>query len=92
MKHLCLLFILLFLKVSAQTEIKGFIISENNQPVSRANVILIDSKDHIITFVFSNKDGSFLLNTDKFGEFILQISASGYTKKTFRFPSLKKIR
>ncbi|WP_139785406.1 carboxypeptidase-like regulatory domain-containing protein [Chryseobacterium phocaeense] len=90
MKNLCLLLFLLFLKISAQTEIKGFIVSEEVQPVSRANIILTDSQDNIITFAFSNKDGSFLLKTDKFGDFILQISAMGYSAKKIPISFIKK--
>ena len=90
MKYICLLFLILFLKISAQIEIKGLIVSESKQPVSRANVILTDSQDNIITFVFSNKDGSFLLNTDKFGNFTLQISAMGYLKKNIPVSFIKK--
>lgn len=90
MKFLCLSFIILFLKISAQTEIKGIVWSENKQTVSRANVILTDSQDNIITFVFSNIDGSFLLNTDKFGNFNLQISAMGYISKKFPVSIIKR--
>ncbi|WP_139423898.1 beta-sandwich domain-containing protein [Chryseobacterium mulctrae] len=90
MKYLCLLFIILFLKISAQTEIKGLVWSENKQAVSRANVILTDSQDNIITFVFSDKDGSFLLNTDKFGNFNLNISAMGYFSKKFPVSIIKR--
>lgn len=90
MKYLCLLFIILFLKISAQMEIKGWVLSENKQPISKANIILLDSQDNILTFVFSNKDGSFLLNTEKFGNFTLQISAMGYISKKFPFYVIKR--
>ncbi|WP_435522498.1 beta-sandwich domain-containing protein [Chryseobacterium indoltheticum] len=79
-----------FYKISAQTEIQGIVWSENKQSISRANVILTDLQDNIITFVFSNKDGSFLLNTDKFGNFNLQISAMGYISKKFSVSIIKK--
>lgn len=90
MKYLCLLFLLLILKISAQTKITGIIHSENKQPILRASVILTDSQDNIIAFVFSNKDGSFLLNTDKFGNFNLQINATGYIKKNIPVSFIKK--
>jgi len=90
MKYLCLLFTILFLKISAQTEVKGIVWSENKQSISRANVILTDSQDNIITFVFSNKDGSFLLNTDRFGNFNLQVSAMGYISKKFPVSMIKR--
>lgn len=81
MRYLCLLLVISFLRFSAQTEIKGVILTESKQPVSKANIILANPQDDILTFVFTNKDGSFLLNTDKVGEFSLQISALGYIKK-----------
>lgn len=59
MEKLSLLFLFLFLKISAQTEIKGFVFSENKTPISRVNIILSNSKEQIETFAFSNKDGSF---------------------------------
>lgn len=90
MKHLCLLFLILFLKISAQTEIKGFVLSENKQPILKANVILTDLQGNIITFVFSNEDGSFLLNTDIFGAFTLQISAMGYIMKKIPVSFIKR--
>ncbi|UOE39387.1 carboxypeptidase-like regulatory domain-containing protein [Chryseobacterium oryzae] len=90
MKYLFLLFSILFLKISAQTEVKGLVVSENKQAVSRANVILTDTQDNIITFVFSNKDGSFLLNTDKFGHFNLQISAMGFITKKYSVSIIKR--
>lgn len=90
MKYICLLLSILFIKISAQTEISGLLISDSKQPVSRANVILTDSQDNIITFVFSNKDGSFFLNTDNFGNFNLQISAMGYISKKFPVSIIKR--
>ncbi|MGI9652541.1 carboxypeptidase regulatory-like domain-containing protein [Chryseobacterium sp. RLHN22] len=90
MRLLWLIFFILFLRISAQTEINGLVVSENKRPILRANVILTDSQDNIITFVFSNKDGSFLLNTDKFGQFNLQISAIGYISKKFPVSIIKR--
>lgn len=90
MKYICLLFLILFLKISAQIEIKGLILSEGNQTVSRANVILTDSQDNIIAFVFSNKDGSFLLNADKFGDFTLKVFAMGYINKSIPVSFIRK--
>ncbi|MCI3936504.1 carboxypeptidase-like regulatory domain-containing protein [Chryseobacterium aahli] len=78
------------MKISAQTEIKGVILSEDKQTLPKASVILTDSQDNIITFVFSNRDGSFLLNTDKFGNFTLQISSGGYVKKSIPVSFIKK--
>lgn len=75
-----ILIILLFinLKVSAQTEIKGVVFSGSERLVANANIILLDSQNNIITFVFSNKDGSFVLNSPKTGDFKLKISALNF--------------
>ena len=75
MKKLCLLFIILFIKISAQTEIKGFVFSNSNQVLNRANVILLNQNEDIETFVFSNKDGSFSFFTDKTGFYKLKITS-----------------
>ncbi|MCY1661024.1 carboxypeptidase-like regulatory domain-containing protein [Chryseobacterium sp. SL1] len=90
MKYLCLLFFILILKISAQTKITGIVHSENKQPLARARIILTDTQDNIITFVFSNKDGSFLLNTEKFGTFNLEITSMGYAGKNILVSTIKK--
>lgn len=90
MKYLCLLLLILYLKVSAQAEVKGFVFSQDKLNISRANVILSDSQDNIITFVFSNKDGSFLLNTNQFGNFTLKITAMGFTEKKIPLSIIKR--
>ncbi len=90
MKHLYLLFLLFFLKVSAQSEIKGLLMSETNHPLYRANIILADKEDNTLAFVFTNKDGSFLLKTDKFGDMQVQITAVGYQNKKFPIRIIRK--
>lgn len=90
MKYLCLLFLISIFKISAQAKITGFVFSDNKQPVLRASVVLTDSQDNILAFVFSNRDGSFLLNTDKFGNFNLQITSSGYIKRNIPISLIEK--
>ncbi len=81
MKKLWLLVLFLFLKISAQTEIKGYVFSDNKTPISRTNLILFNDKEQIETFGFSNKDGSFLLSTEKVGAFTIQIAGLNYSSK-----------
>ncbi|WP_312288474.1 carboxypeptidase-like regulatory domain-containing protein [Chryseobacterium gleum] len=90
MKYLCLLFFILILEISAQAKIAGTVLSDNKQPLLRASIILTDTHDNIIAFVFSNKDGSFSLNTDQYGSFNLQITAAGYEKKNIPISFIKK--
>ena len=90
MKKLCLLFIILFIKISAQTEIKGFVFSNSNQVLNRANVILLNQNEDIETFVFSNKDGSFSFFTDKTGLYKLKITSFNFLPKEIEIKILQK--
>ncbi|WP_100075155.1 carboxypeptidase-like regulatory domain-containing protein [Chryseobacterium camelliae] len=90
MKYLCLLFFILILKISAQTKIAGTVLSDSKQPLLRASIILTDTHDNIIAFVFSNKDGSFSLNTDQYGSFNVQVTAAGHEKKNIPISFIKK--
>ena len=80
-KGLYLLILFLSHLIFAQSEIKGFVISDDQKFISRANIILFNQKNEIETFVFSNKDGSFSISTNHVGTFVLQISAMGYHQK-----------
>lgn len=90
MKYLCLFFFLLFLQISAQTKITGIVMEENKQPLRRASIILTNSDGTIITFVFSNKDGSFLLSTELLGKFNLEITAAGHISKNIPVTFIRK--
>ncbi|MDF0720231.1 hypothetical protein P0M11_09510 [Kaistella sp. PBT33-4] len=81
MKHLCVLFTILFIKISAQSEIKGIAVAENGQPIVRANVILFNAANEIETFGFSDKTGSFSVSTQKTGNFTLQLTAFNHQPK-----------
>lgn len=81
MKKTCLLFIIFFIKISAQTEIKGFVFSDKNSFIYRANIILLNQNNDIETFVFSNKDGSFSFFTEKLGSYKLKITSFNYLPK-----------
>ncbi|SFH83899.1 carboxypeptidase regulatory-like domain-containing protein [Halpernia frigidisoli] len=78
MKFFTILFIIFSLKISAQTEIRGSVIDDHKRPLASVNIILLNSKDNIITFVFSSKDGSFVINSQKTGDFKLKITALNF--------------
>lgn len=81
MRFLCLLFLILFSTISAQTEIKGYVLTESGLPVSGANIILLDQQNHIETFVFTQKDGSFSFNTNKHGTLMIKVTALEFLSK-----------
>ncbi|WP_417429960.1 carboxypeptidase regulatory-like domain-containing protein [Halpernia sp.] len=78
MKKMLLLFLFICLKICGQTKISGTLFSDTQKPISSANVILMDTQNNIITFVFSNKDGSFVINSLKTGNFKLKITAQNF--------------
>lgn len=79
-----------FIKISAQTEVQGIVISDTNVPVVRANIILLNAANEIETFGFSDKTGSFSVYTDKFGTFKLQIKSLNYDPKEIEITIIQK--
>ena len=79
-----------FIKISAQTEVQGIVISDTNVPVVRANIILLNAVNEIETFGFSDKTGSFSVYTDKFGTFKLQIKSLNYDPKEIEITIIQK--
>ncbi len=64
MKYLyCLLYLIFFAQVSAQTEITGKVYADDGKPLYRASIILYNQKDEIETYGFSDTSGSFSLIT-----------------------------
>lgn len=90
MKNVWILFLILFIKISAQTEINGIVISDTKDSVIRANIILLNAKNEIETFGFSDKTGSFSVSTDKFGTFKLQIKSLNYNPKEIEIHIFQK--
>ncbi|WP_407481635.1 hypothetical protein [Elizabethkingia meningoseptica] len=82
MKILCLLCIILFANIFAQTEIKGIVVDSNGHSLNNGNIILTNIKGSIETFVFSNKDGSFFLSTNKIGRFNLEFRYPNFYAKS----------
>lgn len=76
-----LLFSLLFLCIlqSASAQITGKLINTNGEPVSLANISLLNSADSsLVRTSLSNNQGNYLLENITAGKYILHISSSGY--------------
>lgn len=76
MKYLLLIFCCALL--SAQTTIKGKLQSSDQNPLSRANIILLDKNGNIDTYALSSADGSFSMVTNSYGDFTVEINAMGH--------------
>jgi len=66
--------VFLFLKVNAQNEIKGTVSDQNNEPLTGANVFLIQQNKGTIT----DNQGQFILTDLPAGKIIIQVSFIGY--------------
>lgn len=65
-------------KVGAQ-QLQGTIVDSFENPISYANVILLNSKDSILAKgVITNEDGKFIINNMSRGQYTLSISYIGY--------------
>ena len=74
MKRICtLLFVIFFIKISAQSEIKGIVFSDSGGPLARVNILLLNPKNEIETFGFSDKTGSFSVSAKYLGKYVLQV-------------------
>ncbi|XMO87969.1 outer membrane beta-barrel protein [Algibacter sp. AS12] len=84
-----LIFLLSNVSLSAQNQISG-LISESNQPLEFANVILYDSlSKEVITGVISNERGNYLFTDIENGTYYISVSMLGFkTKKSEPFELL----
>src|SRR5688500_19112571 len=79
----CMLFLLVNLNIYAQNLIiKGTIKDIENETIISASVILKDNTGKIITYTYTNELGTYNLNTDKLGQFVLIASAMGFEQKS----------
>lgn len=66
-----------------QSKISGFI-TDNNQSLVSANVILKDNSGKIITYTYTDELGKYELKTDKQGQFILVATSMSYEQKIIK--------
>ena len=77
---LLFLFILTSFQSFSQTNIKGLISSETNQPLPFVSIALQDSLN-IIAYTYSSEKGLYNLKTSKKGKFKLKFSSLGFESK-----------
>ena len=86
-----LFFISLFiLPVLSQAQIQGTVHDRNNQPLSFANVLLLNQKDSsLVTGVSVSDVGTFSITNFSPGKYLVKASMVGY-KTTFSLPFVIK--
>ncbi len=87
-----ILFFLLFCSqlYIAQSYIAGVIKSDSTSSPIKANVILVDENNDIISYGFTNKDGVFSISTGHLGKFKLKITAFNYNEQAIDVVITKK--
>ncbi len=78
MRIFCFFLFFLTIFCNAQSQIIGFVKADSATTNLKANVILLNEKNEIETFGFTNKDGSFLLSVDRLGKYKVQITAFNF--------------
>lgn len=75
--------LLLFTTVSmhAQTVCKGTVVSVAKVPISNASVLIKNAEDHILQFGFTNTQGSFSIQTENEGSFVVEVNKMGFEKQ-----------
>ena len=85
-KYIILVLVLFFVQnVSsyAQTKIFGLVTDENNSSLYSVSVILKDSiNSSILSYIYSDNEGNYILKTSKTGRFNLTFSSLGFEPKT----------
>tara|TARA_B110000037_G_scaffold196948_1_gene234608 strand:- start:76 stop:2733 length:2658 start_codon:yes stop_codon:yes gene_type:complete len=61
--------------------VNGNIKKEDNQPIPNTNVVLLNKKNEIINYTYSDSRGNYILKTGKIGEFSLKFSSLGFKSK-----------
>ena len=79
---LLILIALFSLNANAQTNIKGAIKDDKDEPIISASVILKDSTGKVISYTYSIGFGKFNLSTNKKGKFILTANSMGFEIKS----------
>ena len=74
-------------RVFSQNQVRGQIVDKENQPVSFANVVLLNAKDSVsvIKGMISEDDGSFLFEEIENHPYVLKISFLGFADYIKRF-------
>lgn len=82
-KTLFTLLFILFTTVSlhAQTVCKGTVVSGAKEPIPNVSVLIKDAADNILQFGFTNSKGSFTINTESEGSFVVEVNKMGFEKQ-----------
>ena len=76
------IFILTSFQSFSQTNIKGLISDETNQPLPFVNIVIQDSLNVIVAYTYSSEKGLYNLKTSRKGNLKLKVSSLGFESKT----------
>ncbi|HLV15041.1 MAG TPA: carboxypeptidase-like regulatory domain-containing protein, partial [Xanthomarina sp.] len=76
-----LIALLTTVSLQAQTVCKGKVVSEANEPIPNASVLIKNSEDHILQFGFTNAQGVFNIQIESEGSFVVEVNKMGFVKQ-----------
>src|SRR5690554_2786181 len=76
-----LIALLTTVSLQAQTVCKGKVVSEANEPIPNASVLIKNSEDHILQFGFTNAQGVFNIQIENEGSFVVEVNKMGFVKQ-----------
>ncbi len=76
-----LLLLLTTVPLQAQTVCRGTVVTFNKAPIVNASVLIKDVQDHILQFGFTNAQGTFSINTETEGTFVVEVNKMGFNKQ-----------
>ena len=65
----------------AQTVCKGTVVTFNKEAVPNASVLIKDVNDNILQFGFTTAQGTFSIDTETEGDFLVEINKMGFNKQ-----------
>ncbi|MEG0850466.1 MAG: TonB-dependent receptor [Flavobacterium sp.] len=88
-----LLFVLLTtISVHAQTICKGTVVSNAKEPILNASVLIKDAADNILQFGFTNAKGTFSINAESEGTFVVEVNKMGFEKQQQPLSIIKSVK
>lgn len=78
------LIVLLLLSVSALSQIEGDVRSKDNNRISKAVVIAMDTTKNIIDSVITDEYGFYAFTNLKAGKYLIEAKANGFENKLYK--------
>lgn len=76
-----LIVLLTTMSLQGQTVCKGTVVSEWDEPIPNASVLIKNNEDHILQFGFTNEQGVFNIQIEDEGILVVEVNKMGFVKE-----------